>query len=50
LREAVDDFIDMDDNPHKYLIGYRMNRLRRGNDRGPKNQIQKVVGTDTDSI
>jgi uncharacterized LabA/DUF88 family protein len=41
LRESVDDFIDMDENPQQYLIGLRGNaRLRK--------QLKKVVGTDTD--
>jgi uncharacterized LabA/DUF88 family protein len=46
LRESVDDFIDMDENPHEFLIGYkparRKNNLRK--------QIKKVVGTDTDNL
>lgn len=29
LREAVDDFIDLDDQPRDYLIGYRPPRKRR---------------------
>jgi uncharacterized LabA/DUF88 family protein len=29
LREAVDDFIDMDEDPRKYLIGYRGGRRQR---------------------
>lgn len=43
LRDGVDNFIDMDEDPKKYLLGYR----QRG---GSKKQIQKVVGTDTDDI
>ena len=46
LREAVDDFIDMDESPQEFLIGYkparRKNNLRK--------QIKKVVGTDTDNL
>ena len=48
LRETVDDFIDMDDNPNAYLIGYKP--MKRG---GPQNQqrnVKKVVGTDTDNL
>jgi len=30
LREAVDDFIDMCEDPKKYLIGYRASRARTG--------------------
>lgn len=43
LREYVDDFIDMDENPREFLIGFR----------GPnkfKKQIQQIVGTDTDNL
>ncbi len=46
LRETVDDFIDMDENPREFLIGYRGGaapRARRGMKRG-------VVGTDTDTL
>jgi uncharacterized LabA/DUF88 family protein len=42
LREAVDDFIDMDENPREFLIGYR-----GGNSR-PRKHAKQVVGTDTD--
>ena len=51
LREAVDDFIDMDEDPKKYLIGYRATRARSRKKNGSlKKQIQKVVGTDTDDM
>lgn len=43
LRDFVDDFTDLDDDPKKYLLGYRP----RG---GFKKQIQQIVGTDTDDI
>lgn len=44
LREFVDDFIDMDEDPKKYLIGFRGGRgvFRKG--------IQQIVGTDTDEM
>lgn len=51
LREVVDDFIDMDEEPGEFLIGYRGSRksnARRGTDL--KSQIKKVVGTDTDDL
>ncbi len=44
LRESVDDFIDMDENPREFLIGFR------GNGRPGKRGNQKVVGTDTDNL
>jgi len=46
LRDFVDDFIDLDEEPKKYLIGYRPPRKRKSL---PK-KIQQVVGTDTDDI
>ena len=45
LRETVDDFIDMDEHPHEFLINFRGKR-----NGGLKKQIQKVVGTDTDDL
>jgi uncharacterized LabA/DUF88 family protein len=47
LRETVDDFIDMDENPNAYLIGYKP--MKRGGSHSKK-PIKKVVGTDTDGI
>ena len=47
LRESVDDFIDMDESPKEFLIGYRGGNKR--NSRGRKS-VQKVVGTDTDDM
>lgn len=47
LREVVDDFIDLDEAPQDYLIGYRNHRTR-GN--GPRKQIKHIVGTDTDNL
>jgi uncharacterized LabA/DUF88 family protein len=43
LREAVDDFIDMDENPREFLIGYRGNGTRG------KKSLKQIVGTDTDN-
>ncbi len=65
LRAVVDDFIDMDESPKDFLIGYRAPRGRgAGKNTGAKStskktatkrsslktQIQKVVGTDTDEL
>ncbi len=52
LRETVDDFIDMDEDVNKYLIGSRNSntRGRRDSRGGSKKQVQKVVGTDTDLL
>jgi uncharacterized LabA/DUF88 family protein len=52
FRDTVDDFIDMDENPSEFLIGYRPSRGRK---RVPprsmkRTQIRKVVGTDTDNL
>ncbi len=48
LRETVDDFIDMDDNPNAYLIGYKP--MKRGGQQNQKKSVRKVVGTDTDGL
>ena len=50
LRAAVDDFIDLDEDPNKYLIGYRQSRARKNGNKGLKRQLKKVVGTDTDDM
>lgn len=48
LRETVDDFIDMDENPNAYLIGYKP--MKKGGQKNLKKTLQKVVGTDTDDL
>ena len=45
LREAVDDFIDMDEDPKTYTIGKRAHRTSN-----LRKQIKQVVGTDTDDM
>jgi uncharacterized LabA/DUF88 family protein len=57
FKEVVDDFTDLDENPHEFLIGFRPTRgggsRKRSSSRkstGLKKQIQKVVGTDTDDM
>lgn len=51
LREVVDDFIDLDEDPGRFLIGYRPLRKRSGKTTSPlKKQIRRVVGTDTDDL
>ena len=51
LREAVDDFIDMDENPKDFLIAYRGGGKRNGNTKSKQTtKVQKVVGTDTDEL
>lgn len=50
LREAVDDFIDMDEDSKRFLIGVRGNNKGKRDNRALKNQLQKVVGTDTDNL
>ena len=56
LREVVDDFIDLDEAPREYLIGYRpSNRVRR-RPAAKKTTVRKkaspqiVSGTDTDDL
>lgn len=57
LREVLDDFIDLDEDPKKYLIGYRPSRRRSTKKttrkRAPaqsKPTSTKVVGSDTDGL
>lgn len=52
LREVVDDFIDMDEDPNEFLIGYRNSRggkrpAKRSAPSKLKQSIKKVVGADT---
>ncbi len=46
LKETVDDFTDMDENPNQYLIGYKPSKKSGA----LKKTISKVVGTDTDYL
>ncbi|MEN9922219.1 MAG: hypothetical protein RL097_496 [Candidatus Parcubacteria bacterium] len=54
LRAVVDDFIDMDEDPNRYLIGYRP--ARKGSRNRPARKTTehkggtKVVGADTDGL
>jgi uncharacterized LabA/DUF88 family protein len=48
LRAVVDDFIDLDEKPADFLIGYKNGR--RSGPTTLKKTIKKVVGTDTDEI
>ena len=48
LRESVDDFIDMDENPQEFLIGFKTKTTKRKPNL--RKQIKKVVGTDTDNF
>jgi uncharacterized LabA/DUF88 family protein len=48
LRETVDDFIDMDENPNDFLIGYKP--MKRSGPQNNKKTMRKVVGTDTDNM
>lgn len=50
LREVVDDFIDMDENPKEFLMGYRGGGTKRSGTKSLSQQIKKIVGTDTDDI
>ncbi|MFT7644562.1 MAG: uncharacterized LabA/DUF88 family protein [Candidatus Paceibacteria bacterium] len=59
LRAVLDDFIDMDDDPNRFLIGYRKARKNTGRKTGKtqtksktsaKLSANKVVGTDTDDL
>lgn len=49
LRESVDDFIDMDENPKEFLIGHRSTKSRRTGVNKTATKI-KTVGSDTDDL
>lgn len=50
LRESVDDFIDMDEDPSEFLIGYRQGKSRQRREISSIEDDVKTVGTDTDNI
>lgn len=61
FKEVVDDFIDMDENPSDFLLGFRPQKGKgtkqhpakkqaKGANTKRTDQIQKVVGTDTDDL
>lgn len=50
LRDVVDDFIDLDEDPAKYLIGHRNARKRPAKKSAPTKGPSRVVGTDTDDL
>lgn len=51
FKAAVDDFIDLDEDPKKFLLGQRPSRKRTTKkNTGLTTQIKKVVGTDTDDL
>ena len=54
LRDVVDDFIDLDEDPGTFLLGYRRPRGRKTTatkkKTSLKDQIKQVVGTDTDDL
>lgn len=49
LKEVVDDFIDMDEDPQTFLIGRRQTKARQKPATG-KTKVKKVAGTDTDDL
>lgn len=49
LRETVDDFIDMDENPSEYLIGYKNNSHKKTRNL-PRKNMKTISGTDTDDL
>ena len=56
LRAVLDDFIDMDENPNHFLIGYRQSRKNGSRKTKARSKpthtsgTSKVVGTDTDDL
>lgn len=47
LRESADDFIDMDETPTEFLIGFRSSDKKK---REQESSSIKTIGTDTDDI
>lgn len=50
LRAVVDDFIDLDEDPAEFLIGFKKGRRKTAAKKGLRQSIKKVVGTDTDEL
>ncbi len=53
LRAAVDDFIDLDEDPKRFLIGYRPTRrgsAKKRSDGKSRGAEPKTVGSDTDLL
>ncbi len=55
LKSEVDDFIDLDSDPKRFLIGYRTSKKPGGKKpklggRGKKGKTSTIVGTDTDYL
>lgn len=50
LRDSVDDFIDMDESPKNFLIGYRGGTKTRRSESGETPAEIKTVGSDTDDL
>lgn len=46
LKEVVDDFIDLDENPKEYLIGFRGARRSSNGKTKLKSQIKKIITGD----
>ena len=52
FREVLDDFIDLDDDPKQFVLGYRATKKQTARKTNTKLRasIKKVVGTDTDQM
>lgn len=55
LKEVVDDFIDLEENPKKFLIGYRPAKRKTSKKANSKTSVKKTikpktVGSDTDGL
>ncbi len=47
LREVVDDFIDLDENPQEYLLGFKPARRNAGKN-SPRRHPKKIITSSTD--
>lgn len=50
LKEVVDDFIDLDEEPKDYLIGYRPYKPKKSTKKQASKKSTYVTGTDTDNL
>lgn len=52
LRSAVDDFLDLDEDPKEFVLGYRpaKKRATKRSSKKTSASVKKVVGTDTDEM
>ncbi len=48
LRETVDDFIDMDERPHEFLIGYKQGRKNQSSKTPLRRHLKRIIEKDSE--